>query len=271
MIHIVTSENRGLYALELASMRAQRREQLAAKDGWIDLIILDDESPDGIGTVHLLAFDDEMRLEGALRLDPTQQRCRLVDQFADLIAADETPKTGPEVWEATDLFTTRAYRARARSGDGARVCALWTAAMELALVNGVQRIVGVIDMALYPSALNAPIDARLVGLPRPYALGVAAGMELALSRALVERLRESLGIAGPVGYHVDEMDLRAFGDLADVQRQVRRAQVPQHGPGSARDEALAAETLYRLTDTSCAAHGIWGERDLVPCPERLNA
>jgi acyl-homoserine lactone synthase len=265
MIHIVTSRNRGLYAPELASMRRQRREQLAAKDGWIDLVVLDDDDRDEAGAVHLLAFDDDMRLEGALRLDPTLHRCLLVDRFADLIAPGETPKTGPEIWEATGLFTTKACRDRSRVG------ALWTAAMELALVNGVRRIVGVIDMALYPSVLSAPIEARLVGLPRPYALGVAAGVELALSGALVARLHEALGIVGPVGYHLDELDLRAFGGLADVQRQVRRAQVPQCGPGSARDEALAAETLYQLNDSSSVTRRVWAARGAAPSPERLNA
>jgi acyl-homoserine lactone synthase len=269
MIHIVTSENRGLYAPELAamraSMRARRRERPAGNDGWVDLIVLDDDDRDEDGTVHLLAFDDEMRLEGALRLDPTQQRCLMVDRFADLIAPDEPPKTGPDVWEATSLFTTKACR------DRSRVWALWTAAMELALVNGARRIVGVIDMACYPNALDAPIEARLVGLPRPYALGVAAGVELALSGALVARLHEALGVVGPVGYHVDALDLRSFGGLANVQRQVKRAQVPQCGPGSARDEALSAETLYRLNDSSSATRRTWAERDADPPPERLNA
>jgi acyl-homoserine lactone synthase len=265
MIHIVTSENRGLYAPELAAMRASMRERPAGNDGWVDLIVLDDDDRDEAGTVHLLAFDDEMRLEGALRLDPTQQRCLLTERFANLIAPDEPPKTGPDVWEATSLFTTKACR------DRSRVWALWTAAMELALVNGARRIVGVIDMACYPNALDAPIEARLVGLPRPYALGVAAGVELALSGALVARLQEALGIVGPVGYHVDALDLRAFGGLANVQRQVKRAQVPQCGPGSARDEALSAETLYRLNDSSSATRRIWAERDADPPPERLNA
>lgn len=265
MIHIVTSENRALYAPQLTAMRAQRRARLAVKDSWIDLIVLEDDDRDEAGTVHLLALDDGMRLEGALRLDPTQQRCRLMERFADLIAPGEAPKTGPDVWEATGLFTTTDHH------DPSHVAAIWTAAIELALVNGVRRIVGVIDMALYPSALNAPIDARLVGVPRPYALGVAAGVELAVSAALVDRLRESLGIAGPAGYHVDALDLRAFGGLAEVQRQVRRAQVPQYAPGSLRDEALTAETLYRLNDTSSAARRTWAGRQDVPLPERLNA
>lgn len=104
-------------------------------------------------------------------------------------------------------------------------------------------------MAFYPGARDAPIEPRLVGLPRPYALGVVAGLEMPVSGAVVDRLRESLGIVGPAGYHVDELDLRAFGGLANVQRQVKRAQVPQRGPGLARDETLSAETLYRLNDT----------------------
>ncbi|WP_165185052.1 acyl-homoserine-lactone synthase [Caulobacter soli] len=269
MIHIVTSENRRFYTRELAALRAQRREQLASKDGWVDLVVLDDDDDDD-GTIHLLAFDDALRLEAALRLDPTQQRSLLADRFADLIAPGQPLMTGPQVWEATGLFTTRAYRDRVRPDDRSRVCALWAAAMELALVNGVERIVGVIDMALYPSALNAPIDVRLVGVPRPYALGVAAGMELTVSRSLLDRLRESLGIAGPAGYHVDALDLRAFGGLAEVQRQLANARVPQFGPGSARDEALAAETFYRLTDGSGDGRRLWADHDANPPTDRLN-
>ncbi len=270
MIHIVTSENRSLYAPELVALRAHRREQRASKDGWIDLVLLDDDRDD-IGTIHLLAFDDAMRLEAALRLDPTLPRCRLVERFGDLTAPDEPPMVGPTTWEASGLFTTRTYRAGVPPDDRSRVCALWAAAMELALVNGVERIVGVIDMALYPSALNAPIDARLVGMPRLYARGVAAGVEAAVSQARLDRLREALGVVGPVGYHVDAFDLQAFGGLAKVQRQVRAAQIPQFGPGSARDEALSAETLFRLSDNHGDSRRPGADQDARPPAERLNA
>jgi hypothetical protein len=89
----------------------------------------------------------------------------------------------------------------------------------------------------------------------PYAFGVVAGWEIALSPALLDRTRESIGLDGPAGYHVDELDLRTFGGLAAVQHQVVRAQIPQVDPGTARDEALAAETLYRLNDTSSQPAG----------------
>ncbi len=251
MIHIVTSENRHLYGPQLWAMHEQRREQCVEKNGWVDLVVLDGgevDDYDDFRAIYLLGFDDAMRLEVGLRLRPTDDRCMLADKFAHLIAPGETPKKGVDVWEASRLFTTAAYRAKKGPGRGARVFEVWAAAMELALVNGIDRFVGMIDMQLYPGIMNSPIDTRLIGLPRPYAFGVVAGSEITLSHALLERVHEALGVEGPVGYHVDELDLRAFGGLGTVQRQVIRAQVPQFNPGSARDEALAAETLYRLSD-----------------------
>jgi acyl-homoserine lactone synthase len=264
MIHIVTSENRHLYGPQLWAMHEQRREQCVEKNGWVDLVVLDGgevDDYDDLRAIYLLGFDDDMRLEVGLRLHPTDERCMLADKFPHLIAPGESPKKGPDVWEATRLFTTEAYRAKKGPGRGARVFEAWAAAMELALVNGVERFVGMIDMSLYPGIMNSPIDTRLVGLPRPYAFGVVAGSEIALSQALLERVREALGIEGPVGYHVDELDLRAFGNLTAVQHQVIRAQIPQFHPGSPRDEALAAETLYRLNDVSNRARRIWADRD----------
>jgi acyl-homoserine lactone synthase len=264
MIHIVTSENRHLYGPQLWAMHEQRREQCVEKNGWVDLVVLDGgevDDYDDLRAIYLLGFDDDMRLEVGLRLHPTDERCMLADKYPQLIAPGESPKKGPDVWEATRLFTTEAYRAKKGPGRGARVFEAWAAAMELALVNGVERFVGMIDMQLYPGIMNSPIDTRLVGLPRPYAFGVVAGSEIALSQALLERVREALGIEGPVGYHVDELDLRAFGNLRAVQHQVIRAQIPQFDPGSPRDEALAAETLYRLYDVSSQARRIWADRD----------
>ena len=55
----------------------------------------------------------------------------------------------------------------------------------------------------------------------------------------------------------------AFGDLGAVQRQVKRAMTPQLSAGIERDETLAAETLFRLHDTSERARRIWAEREGV--------
>lgn len=263
MIHIITCENRHLYGPQLWAMHEERRKQCVEKNGWVDLVVLDGgevDDYDDSRAIYLLGFDDDMQLEVGLRLRPTDDRCMLADKFPHLIAPDEAPKKGADVWEASRLFTTEAYRARKGPGRGARVFEVWAAAMEFALLNRISRFVGMIDMSLYPGIMNSPIDTRLVGLPRPYEYGVVAGSEILLSQALLERVRESIAVDSTIGYHVDDLDLRAFGDLASVQKQVIRAMTPQMKPGSARDETLSAQALYRLHDTSGQARRIWRER-----------
>lgn len=263
MIHIITSENRHLYGPQLWAMHEERRRQCVDKNGWVDLVVLDGgeiDDYDDHRAIYLLGLDDDMQLEVGLRLRPTDDRCMLADKFADLIAPGETPKKGLDVWEATRLFTTEAYRQRKGPGRGQRVFECWAAAFELALKNGVTRFVGMIDMQLYPGILNSPIETRLVGIPRPYAFGVVAGSEIAVSSDLLDRVLEAIGRESPVGYEVDGLDLMAFGNLAAVQRQVKRAMTPQLVAGPERDETLAAETLFRLYDTSSQARRIWDDR-----------
>ena len=264
MIHVITSENRHLYGPQLWAMHEQRRLQCVEKNGWVDLVVLDGgeiDDYDDARAIYLLGFNDAMELEVGLRLRPTDDRCMLADKFPHLIAPDETPKKGRDVWEASRLFTTEAYRKRKGPGRGERVFEAWAAAIELALAHGVTRFVGMIDMQLYPGIMNSPIDTRLVGLPRPYEYGVVAGSEIALSRGLLDRVLEAICRESPIGYHVDAMDMIAFGDLAAVQRQVMRAMTPQMLAGAERDETLAAETLFRLHDTSGQARRIWAQRD----------
>ncbi len=263
MIHIITSENRHLYGPQLWAMHEERRRQCVEKNGWVDLVVLDGGEVDDYDddrAIYLLGFDDDMRLEVGLRLRPTDDRCMLADKFPHLIAPGETPKKGPDVWGATRLFTTEVYRDRKGPGRGQRVFEVWAAAFEHALRHGVTRFVGMIDMQLYPGILNSPIDTRLVGIPRAYQYGVAAGSEIAVSPELLARVLESICRESPLGYEVDALDMMAFGDLAAVQRQVKRAMTPQLGAGAERDETLAAETLYRLHDTKTAARRIWDDR-----------
>lgn len=264
MIHIVTSENRHLYGPQLRAMHERRRPQDADTNGWVDLAALDGgeiDDQDDARAIYLLGFDDALRLEVGLRVRPTDDRCKLADAFPHLIAPGESPKKGRDVWEVSRLFATEVCRTRKDPRFGERVLEAWAAAMELALASGVTRLVGMIDMRLYPKILNSPIDIRLVGLPRLSEHGVVAGSEVAVSRALLDRVLEAIGKEAPVGYQVDAMDMTAFGDLAAVQRQVIRAMIPQFSAGSERDETLAAETLFQLHDTSSQAPRTWAKRD----------
>lgn len=251
MIHIVTSENRRLYDLQLEVLRAPGGET----KGGTDVLVGAGGEIDA-GAAHFLAFDDEMRLEIGLSLRPTEPR--------------RAAKTGLGIWEATRLLTTRAHGVRTGPDRGARMAETWAAAMELALANGVERLICMIDMRLYPWIADTPLDLCLTGLPRAHGDNLVAGLEIALTRPLLNRAYEAIGLEGPVGYHVDALDVRAFGDLAAVQRQAVRAQVPQFDPGSARDEALSAEVLYRINDRSRGAQSL-ADRAAHPPTGRLNA
>lgn len=267
MIHIVTAENRHLYGEQLWAMHEERRRQCVEKNGWVDLVVVDGgelDDYDDERTIYLLGFNDDMQLEVGLRLRPTDDRCMLADKFPHLIAPGERPKKGPDVWEASRLFTTAAYRERKGPGRGERVFEAWAAGMELALANGVTRFVGMIDMALYPGILSSPIDTRLVGIPRPYAFGIVAGSEIALSPELLERVREAIGIEGACGYAVEDEDLRAFGNLLAVQRQVVKAMAvfPPLGPDEV--EIAAVEATYRRHDAAMEARRMWATRVRPP-------
>jgi acyl-homoserine lactone synthase len=275
VIHIITFENRHLYGPQLWTMHEERRRQCVEKNGWVDLVVLDGGEVDDYDdhrAIYLLGFNDDMELEVGLRLRPTDDRCMLADKFAHLIAPGETPKKGLDVWEASRLFTTEAYRKHKGPGRGQRVFECWAAAFELALRHEVTRFVGMIDMQLYPGILNSPIDTRLVGIPRPYEYGVVAGSEIAVSQDLLDRVLEAICRESPVGYEIDTLDLMAFGDLVSVQRQVTRAMTPQLVAGQERDETLAAETLFRLHDNTGQARRIWDGRARDPGGAwRLNA
>ncbi|MET0337916.1 MAG: acyl-homoserine-lactone synthase [Caulobacter sp.] len=264
MIHVVTAANRHLYTTQLWEMHQERRRQCVEGNGWVDLVVVDGAEIDDFDdeqAIYLLGFDERMALEVALRLHPTEPRCMLADKFAHLIAPDESPKKGPDVWEATRLFTTQAYRSRKGAGRGMRVFEAWAAAIEVALRAGVSRFVGMIDISLYPGIQASPVTTRLVGLPQPYAYGVVAGSEIALCAELLVQIRNAIGLEGPVSYLVEDEDLRLFGNLQAVQRQVSdamRARAMIDDP----DEALCAiEAFYKLHDGTHAAHNVWRSRE----------
>ncbi len=252
MIHVVTSQNRHLYGPQLWAMHEQRREQCVEKNGWIDLVVLEGgevDDYDDAQAIYLLGFDDAMRLEVGLRLHPTDEALHAGRQVP---APDRAGRTAQEGTGGVGSHATVHHRGLSRQeGSGSRRPGVRGLGRGHGAGPGQRgRALRRHDRHVAVSRDPELADRHPAGRPAPpYAFGVVAGSEIALSYALLDRVREAICVDGPVGYHVDELDLRAFGGLAAVQRQVIRAQILQFDPGSARDEALTAETLYRLNDT----------------------
>lgn len=222
MIHIVHAGNRHLYARQLDEMFVQRRIMFYERAGWRDLQLVDGREIDDFDddrAVYLIALNDDEELEGSVRTRPTDDRCILVDKFPDLVAPDQPPLKGPEVWESTRIFTTDAYR-RTRQPGARMFHALALAAKEVAFEAGCRRMIGMCDIRLLPHITDGPVEVQLAGLPRPYPYGTWIGTWVHVTETVILKSRDSMALSTRISYAVTDSDLRRHGSLAAVQRFV---------------------------------------------------
>ncbi|MBA4792341.1 acyl-homoserine-lactone synthase [Phenylobacterium sp.] len=239
MIHVITAQNRHLYAEQLADMFQFRRVHFVEENGWADLQSDETGERDAFDdehAVYLLGLDPQDRIEVGLRVRPTTEGCILADAYPHMVAPGAPAVKGPDAWEMSRIFSTHAYR-RARRG-GRRVAETFLAAMETAHAAGAARLVGMVDMKLYPLASNIAWDLRLTGLPAPYPYGVMVGVYASAGAEEIAHLRESLGLAGPAGYEVEAQDLAACGSFQGVEAMFGRAVRPR--PAELEPESPAA-------------------------------
>lgn len=249
MIHVITAQNRHLYAEQLADMFQFRRIHFVEENGWADLKADETGERDAFDdehAVYLLGLDPQDRIEVGLRVRPTTEGCILADVYPQMVAPAAPAVKGPDAWEMSRIFSTHAYRRERRGGR--RVAEAFLAAMETAHAAGAARLVGMVDMKLYPLASNIAWDLRLTGLPAPYPYGLMVGVYAAVGAREIAHLRESLGLAGPAGYEVEAEDLAACGGFQDVEamfaRAVRAPHIAQRPESAASIAAAAAAYAY---------------------------
>lgn len=231
MIHIVTNENRRFYRDQLHQMHQLRRVHFVEERGWYSLKVAEDggeyDESDDERAVYLLALDESGAVEAAMRTRPTDDFCILADKFPQLIAAGQPPMKGPEVWEISRIFATKSYRKR-RDVTGERLVGeIFLAAMEAARARGALRIVGMVDVVLYPAASRCGWKIRMTGYAQRYEEGgEMVGVEIAAGEADLHAFRENLGLAAPAGLEVAPAHLaggRTLWDVAlDFDRRTRR-------------------------------------------------
>jgi len=261
VIHIITTKNRHLYARQLAEMHQLRRIHFVEENGWSDLRVIDGAEVDQFDddrAVYLLGLDDEDQIEVGLRVRPTDDGCILTDSFPHMVAPDAPVLRGPEAWEMSRIFSTYAYRRNRRGGRRVGECFL--AAMEVAHAQGARRLVGMVDMQLYPLTSNIAWDLKLTGLPAPYAYGVMAGVYAPIGEAEIARMRESFARRGAAGYEVEDEDLKLCGDFRGVARMFDRACGPQEGARNMSEPAaVLAEgaALYAYFDGRRGLEDAW--------------
>src|SRR6185437_5528427 len=142
MIHMVTCENRALYARQLAEMFRLRKVHFVDERGWSALTVREDleiDAYDDERTIYFMALDTLGRIQVCMRARPTDDRSMLADSFPHLVAPTAAPVTAPGIWEISRIFATRG--ARGRQGL-VRRAELFLATVEAACALQVTRLVG---------------------------------------------------------------------------------------------------------------------------------
>lgn len=185
MIHIVTADNRGLYAreferiAELLGGESPQREGLTA----------------GAGSLHVLSLDGWGAPQFACRLDRTDVACALAERAPQLVAAGAETIRSPVVWERTRVFAAPGLcgpepEQRRRSGE------LRLAILEEARERGIERIVEAAPCNRIVETLRSGWRVSLLGLPGELDGVSVVAVEIDASAEATADLRERLA-AGP--------------------------------------------------------------------------
>ena len=197
MIHVVTADNRALYATQLLQMHRQRKAIFVDRRGWSALSVADDggeyDQYDDVRAIYLLGLDDEGDVEIAARLRPTTDRSMIGDLFPEFIGPDEPPIGDADVWELTRYYTTTQSREQGRMR---RIAELNLTMVEIAARAGITRILSLLDLVIIGHHTRGALNSRLVGLPGAYAEGECAAIEIAVSAERVETIRERYNYRG---------------------------------------------------------------------------
>lgn len=195
MIDMISPDKRWRYAAPLMQMHRDRKLvfvdglgwRLSAPGSWLEIDAYDNEQ-----AVYLMARDEESGDHlGSVRLLPTTGPHLLEGVFAGLCPGG-APSAG-DVWEISRLVTSPS------SGQpGTRVLRvhrlLALALIEFALLNGIHRYVLVAESQRVPALLSIGWRVRPLSLPTPYEDQLLEVLEIHVTAADGERLRERLGI-----------------------------------------------------------------------------
>lgn len=168
MIHLITIQNRHLYAEELKSFHRERRQQFIVERGW-DLVEREGgeyDDYDDEEALYLLGLADDGELDVGCRLRPTISGGVIPDIFPHLVASHEAPVRRSGVFECTRYFSTA--RARGRRGFEAR-SRLHISMQECVRDRGGHRLLGFVDLSLLAHLRRfSGLRIRPIGLPAPY-------------------------------------------------------------------------------------------------------
>lgn len=165
MVHVVTSANRYLYREAIEDMHRMRYHVAVNELGWTlpeGLGGYDKDAYDRDDTVYLLDLNDDGRVVGTARLNPTTKPHLMTDVFADLCEFSGVPVGGDIFEYSRFLVKKQGISRRDNLLSQARVS---LAIVEYCLAAGIHRLSWVSYKRSYPLALRM-WKTRPLGLPQ---------------------------------------------------------------------------------------------------------
>jgi len=219
MIHVVTPENRTVYAKELLQLhRLSAGGNEAMREAWGAYDRGDDDR-----AVYFLALDAGGAVECGGRVRPADDWSVLVDIAPHLIGPDEADVRGATVWELTGLHAAPHLLGPEPTND-ARRGDLRLAIIEEAHERGIDRLVTIVGANRLPAMLRCGWRVRLMGLPGDFEASCAAAVEVDASWEAVVELRERLAVVASRRLHLPGHKSLGEAPLKEIEQFLEAAQ-----------------------------------------------
>lgn len=197
MIHLLTAENRVLYAPQVCDLHRARKRVFIDELGW-DLALRDggefDEYDDdramcGVG------FDADGRVAMNGRFRPTEDgKSMLVDHFSHALWSDVGRINGADTWEISRSFSLEPGN---RRHNLRRQAACMMTPLEVAHAGGAERLVGFADLSIFPFVATMGWRIAFLGDPISYGQGNGAAFMVEVSADAIAEMRASWRLPDP--------------------------------------------------------------------------
>jgi acyl-homoserine lactone synthase len=189
-IHVITRENRRLYAGPLQSCFRLRHDIFVGERGWEALRRPDGRDIDAYdddNAVYLLAIDGG-RVVGGQRLYPTLIPHMISEVFPHL-ATRGVPRA-PTIFEWTRYFVVKERRM------GRTDCRLLAGLQEFCLAEGITEVTAVVEMWWLPRWQQSGFKVRPLGLPAPVGGEACLAASIRISEESLASVRRLGGLRG---------------------------------------------------------------------------
>jgi len=198
MIHVITSDNRHLYELELLTHFRLRHEIYVVERNWYDLARADGlerDQFDNEDATYILAIDSGQVIGGS-RLVPTTRPHLLSEVFPYLASVRGLP-IGVDIYEWTRMFVIKSRREGRTMGGQTRgmvICGV----LEHCLENGITSLTALIEMFWLPLFHAMGWNLMPLGLPELINGEWSIAVKMAINEDTLASTRRFHGIAGRV-------------------------------------------------------------------------